>query len=135
VLHARLYVNSLGRIFALRGSAAHDKLKYALARHDRPPTAANAPMPQDLGVPACDGELSRHHFVEIANRLEIETAMAAYCGRLAAQCGLELADQGAPESICGHFWYDDGECNWPAAARAAWAETGKATEAMTLSLC
>jgi hypothetical protein len=59
---------------------------------------------------------------EKLNAEEIVTAMASYCGRLAADCGLELADQGAPEEIGDHFWYDDGECQWPAAARAAWAE-------------
>lgn len=55
-------------------------------------------------------------------REEIETAIASYCGQLAARCGLELADKGSPQAIGDHFWYDDGECQWPAAARAAWAE-------------
>ena len=56
------------------------------------------------------------------NRQEVETAMAAYCGGLAAQCRLELADEGAPQAIGDHFWYDDGAREWPAAARLAWAE-------------
>ena len=50
-------------------------------------------------------------------------AMAAYCGRLAAACGLELGDEGAPEEIRSHFWYDDGPCAWPEAARVARAES------------
>ena len=57
--------------------------------------------------------------VEKTNRDEGLAAMAAYCGRLAQECGLELADQGTPEEIGDHFWYDDGECEWHAAARAA----------------
>jgi hypothetical protein len=48
-------------------------------------------------------------------------AIASYCGRLAAHCNLELADQGSPEQIADHFWYDDGERDWPAAARIAWS--------------
>ncbi len=48
-------------------------------------------------------------------------AIAVYCGRLTAECGLELADQGTPRTIGDHFWYDDGECEWPDAARTAWA--------------
>ena len=60
---------------------------------------------------------------------QIQAAVAAYCGRLAAQCGLQLADQGSPDEIGEHFWYDDGEHEWPAAARAAWAEGCSATEA------
>jgi len=69
------------------------------------------------------------------NRQEVETAMALYCGRLAAQCCLELADQGSPEAIGDHFWYDDGERGWPAAARAAWAERSRAMGEMALASC
>jgi hypothetical protein len=50
-------------------------------------------------------------------------AMAAFSGRLAARCGFELADQGSPEVIADRCWYDDGECKWPSAAHAAWAQT------------
>ncbi len=61
-------------------------------------------------------------YVDKAGRQQYVDAMAAYCGRLAALCGLELADEGSPQLIRDHFWYDDGELEWPAAARAAWAE-------------
>jgi hypothetical protein len=53
---------------------------------------------------------------EKSKRDEGLAAMAAYCRRLGNDCGLELADQGTPEEIGDHFWYDDGECKWPAAA-------------------
>ncbi len=59
-LHARLYVNCEGRVFACSGQVAHEKLRQALARQDDCPTAAEAPTPHDLGVPVCDGELSSH---------------------------------------------------------------------------
>lgn len=58
---------------------------------------------------------------EKERRQEGIDAMAAYCGRLAARCGLELADQGEPAELGDHFWYDDGACAWPAAARSAWS--------------
>jgi hypothetical protein len=58
-------------------------------------------------------------------------AVASYCGRLAARCGLELADQGSPETIGDHFWYDDGEGKWPAAARTAWKACSREAEALT----
>lgn len=61
----------------------------------------------------CAGQENRQHVVNL---------MAAYCARLAARCGLELADEGTPISIRDYFWYDDGPREWPAAARAAWAE-------------
>jgi hypothetical protein len=50
---------------------------------------------------------------------EITNAVNAYCGRLAAQCGLQLASEGAPEPIGDHFWYDDGVCEWPKTATDA----------------
>lgn len=61
--------------------------------------------------------------------------MAAYCGRLAAQCGLELANQGVPEEIGDHFWYDDGEHEWPAAAQTAWALASLEKEGTATSVC
>ncbi|MGC3967130.1 MAG: hypothetical protein QM775_07080 [Pirellulales bacterium] len=48
-------------------------------------------------------------------------AMARYCGRLAAQCGLTLADEGTPSAIGRHFWYDDGTHPWTDAAKDAYA--------------
>jgi hypothetical protein len=57
---------------------------------------------------------------EKEKRQEGVDALSRYCGTLAARCGMELGDQGTPEEIGDHFWYDDGECEWPAAARTAW---------------
>ena len=45
--------------------------------------------------------------------------VAAFCGRLARQMGAELADEGSPEEIGTHFWYDDGTYPWHPAARRA----------------
>lgn len=56
---------------------------------------------------------------EKQKRQEGLDALARFCGALAARCGVELADQGTPERIGDHFWYDDGEHEWSAAARAA----------------
>jgi hypothetical protein len=70
-----------------------------------------------------------------AEREEVVTAMASYCGRLAARCHLELSDHGSPQAIGDHFWYDDGEGAWHAAARAAWAECLQAAEALALVSC
>ncbi|HVX11733.1 MAG TPA: hypothetical protein VHC22_11175 [Pirellulales bacterium] len=73
-------------------------------------------------------------FVEKGNREEIMRAMASYCGRLAARCGLELTAEGCPQSIADHFWYDDGACEWLAAARTAWAESTQMREETVVSL-
>ncbi|MGE0608247.1 MAG: hypothetical protein AB7O62_14215, partial [Pirellulales bacterium] len=72
---------------------------------------------------------------ETGFRQRVTAAMSAYCGRLAAQCGLELADQGSPQEIRDHFWYDDGECVWPAEARTAWADARQASSAATSLSC
>jgi len=71
--------------------------------------------------------------IQKQHRQPFVDAMAAYCGRLASQCHLELANEGTPESIGDHFWYDDGECEWPAAAGDAWAETSPKTELAVLT--
>lgn len=66
-----------------------------------------------------------------ADKLERQaatSAMASYCGRLAARCGLELANEGFPEQIREHFWYDDGPWQWSAAAQAAWTRDCQGTE-------
>jgi hypothetical protein len=74
----------------------------------------------------------RSYYGESAIREQVATAMASYCGRLAARCSLELADQGTPETIADNFWYDDGACKWPEAARTAWAENAQKAEAVVL---
>jgi hypothetical protein len=53
---------------------------------------------------------------------DVLDAMVTYCARLAARCGMELSDQGSPVKIGDHFWYDDGECEWPPSAHAAWRQ-------------
>ena len=64
------------------------------------------------------------------DRQEVLAAMATYAGRLAAECGLQLGDQGTPDAIGDHFWYDDGECEWHPAARAAWPEHSPTVHAL-----
>ncbi len=64
-------------------------------------------------------------WADVELRQQVIAATAAYCGRLAAQCGLELADEGSPQELGDHFWYDDGEIEWPAAARKAFAESSR----------
>ena len=61
--------------------------------------------------------------------------MASYCGRLAVRGGLELSDQASPQGIADHFWYDDGECHWPPAARLAWQERWRISDAAVLAAC
>ena len=61
-------------------------------------------------------------------KFSLSEAMAGYVGRLAARCGLEMADEGEPEPIGDHFWYDDDPHEWPAAARAARAGIEQAAE-------
>ena len=51
-------------------------------------------------------------------------AVHEFCGELAADCGLTLADAGAPAEIHPGFWYDDGAVAWTGAghhSRAALA--------------
>jgi hypothetical protein len=74
-------------------------------------------MSSDFKVVGYRCYMSWRH-AEKSKRDEGLAAMAAYSGRLARECGLELADHGTPEEIGDHFWYDDGECKWPAAAQA-----------------
>jgi hypothetical protein len=52
-----------------------------------------------------------------SNRPAVVEAMARHVGRLAAQCGIAMADEGEPEPIGDHFWYDETH-EWPEAARA-----------------
>jgi hypothetical protein len=73
--------------------------------------------------------------IEKRIRPEVVTAMACYCGRLAAKCGIELADDGSPAQIGDHFWWDDGVCDWPADARTVWSEGVQKTETLALSAC
>lgn len=46
----------------------------------------------------------------------VTNAVTSYCSQLAARCGLELSNHGTPAPIGGHFWYDDGEREWPVIA-------------------
>lgn len=71
-------------------------------------------------------------FNQCGQREKIRDAMARYCGRLAAQCGLLLSDEGSPEAIADHFWYDDGERQWSEAARGAWEQEQQALAARRL---
>ena len=46
----------------------------------------------------------------------VARAVAVMCRELADECGLPLADHGAPETIHPGFWYDDGVVAWTADA-------------------
>jgi hypothetical protein len=72
-------------------------------------------------------------FLEKVYRQEIVAAMASYCGRLAAQCRLELTEEGEPLPTGDHDWYDDGACEWPEAARTAWAASAQVNEDAVVS--
>lgn len=54
---ARLFINVEGRIFVVGGRPVYDKLAACLSNFVRPPHAAEAPSPHDLGYHTCDGEL------------------------------------------------------------------------------
>lgn len=74
-------------------------------------------------------------YAERVKHQDILNAMGSYCGRLAAQCGLDLVNQGSPQEIGDHFWYDDGACEWPAAAQMAWAANSRENELSVPSTC
>ncbi|HZN34107.1 MAG TPA: hypothetical protein VFB80_09820 [Pirellulaceae bacterium] len=57
-LHARLFVSTAGRIFAVRGRPAHLVLARRLASIASVPSAAEAPTPLELGISLADGELT-----------------------------------------------------------------------------
>jgi hypothetical protein len=46
--------------------------------------------------------------------------VASFCGSLARRVGLMLANEGEPDEIGSHFWYDDGVFAWHPAAQEAW---------------
>lgn len=104
---------------------ANKQVSYLFARDD---AGRRCVVGRQLLAVTRDGELVGYNpylswrHAEKSKRDEGVTAMAEFCGRLAARCGLTLADEGQPEAIGNHFWYDDGTVAWPAAARAAWEE-------------
>ena len=53
-------------------------------------------------------------------REQIIAAMADFCGRWARACELPLGNEGQPESLGEHFWYEDGVHAWHASAHAGW---------------
>ena len=120
---------------------AYDANKHVVFMFAAEDAGRSHPIARQLIAVSSDFELlgyrcyvdSRWGDVEL--RQQVIAAMAAYCGRLAAQCGLVLADQGSPQEIEDHFWYDDGECEWPAAARKAFAESSRPAQPMALLTC
>lgn len=52
----------------------------------------------------------------------LNQAFDTYCGTWAAKAGLGLASTGAPPSISGRFWYNDGAMDWTEQAYAAYRE-------------
>lgn len=71
---------------------------------------------------------------ETATRTAVFHAVTSFAAQIASDCGLPLADNGAPETIGEHFWYDDGTMEWPA---RAYAELRDALEdhASQFSMC
>jgi hypothetical protein len=72
--------------------------------------------------------LGYHCYIGLRNQLKAErsavlAAMAGYCGHLAKCCGLQLGEEGGPETLSLQ-WYDDGVWKWHAAAKEARAEPG-----------
>lgn len=47
----------------------------------------------------------------------LTTHIRDHCGRWGSRCGVRLGEEGEPDSIAGHFWYDDGEIDWPDSAK------------------
>ncbi len=43
----------------------------------------------------------------------VKKLMLKYCGELASRAGMELADDGVVQLLCGSAWYDDGAVRWP----------------------
>ena len=62
--------------------------------------------------------LGYHCYLKVPNtdkeqRELLTTAIRDHCGRWAKRCNVPLGEEGEPEEIAGHFWYDDGEIDWP----------------------
>jgi hypothetical protein len=108
---------------------AHDANKHVVLLTER------APLQRILGRQLIainsDGALVGYHcYVGFDNKLKDLRAraleqMAAYCGRLAARCGVPLADAGKPQILSPLDWWDDGVHAWHAAARQAWSPDPK----------
>jgi hypothetical protein len=104
---------------------AHDANKHVVLLTERGPQ--RRVLGRQLVAISGEGALIGYHcFVGIDNKLTELRAralelMAQYCGRLARQCGLPLADEGKPKVLSPVDWWDDGVWAWHAAARQAWA--------------
>lgn len=66
--------------------------------------------------------LGYHCYLKVPNKDEkqrelLKAAVHDHCGRWARRCGVPLGETGEPETIAGHFWYDDGEIDWPESAK------------------
>lgn len=57
-LHARLFIDGSGRVFAVSGTAAHGPLARMFESASRVPNTAEAPRSFDFGVGTCQGELT-----------------------------------------------------------------------------
>lgn len=66
--------------------------------------------------------LGYHCYLKVPNtdqeqRELLTAAVHDHCGRWARRCNVPLGEEGEPEEIAGHFWYDDGEIDWPESAK------------------
>lgn len=102
---------------------AHDANKQVLFMHD----AQGNVLARQLVAISCDFALLGYHCYAGIDHRQTSVrelyiaAMASFCGRWAHGCGLSLADEGEPDEIADHFWYDDGAHPWHDDAKQAWA--------------
>jgi hypothetical protein len=114
---------------------AHDANKHVIFLKAQGPTGPV--LGRQLIAITSDGTLVGYHcYLAIDNkqtdlRSQALALMAEYCGRLARQCNLPLADQGKPAVLSGVDWWDDGTWAWHSAAR----EAGPARDVPRLETC
>ena len=101
---------------------AHDANKQVIFIYDE---SGNV-LSRQLVAISSDFKLIGYHCYTGIDHRQIErrdkyiAAMAEFCGQWAQHCNLSLADEGEPDSLGDHFWYDDGSHAWHEAAKEAW---------------
>lgn len=75
-----------------------------------------------------------HERTDDPRRQAYLAAISTFCGRLAADCCLALADKGMPENLgTGSYWYDDDAVAWDDDAKKAWANRREEIESQELA--
>jgi hypothetical protein len=118
---------SIGQINEMSALAnAHDVNKQVVFVVGRSPAGKRQVLARQLIAVTSDFQLLGYRcYVAINKKQQSErqaciALVAAFCGRLARRSGLMLANEGEPEAIGSHFWYDDGTHAWHPAAQEAW---------------